>query len=543
MLGNNFKGTGRLIRLALRRDRIKLPLWILIILAMTAGSVPALSEFYGSTEQQVEYAVASAPSVIARAFGGPVQGASLGSIAMVELFVFTAILIAFMSTLAIIRHTRHNEELGASELIGSAVVGRYAQLAAALSLVIGLNILLGLLLFASLAGSGDLPVSGVLGMTAAWTLIGILFAGIASVAAQVAESARGANGIAGGSIGAFFLIRAVGDAFGSANPDGLSATSSWLTWFSPFGWGTLMQPFSQPRWWLLGLLALTALLLIYAASLILARRDVGSGLIATRPGRPFAKTWLLSPLGLAWRLQRGVLYGWWVGYIVFGLLSGFMAIEFGSLIADNEAFQEYLGNIGGDVTDMFFSTMFNMGAIIAAGYTLQALLRLRSEESSGYVESLLATATGRIKWLLSHVLVAVMGTVLLMTTFGFLAGLSYMFAGDASASDVLRLTASTMVQIPALLAFGSFMLLLFGLLPNLVTALTWGAFILSLLISQLAVLLKLPQLVINLSPFSHVPLAPSSTISLTPLIWLLGVSLVLATIGVIGFTRRDISLS
>lgn len=507
---------------------------------MAGGSMPALTEFYATAEQRLEYAATSAPSVIARAFGGPVQGPTLGSIAMVELFVFTAILIAFMSTLAIVRHTRQNEELGASELIGSAIVGRYAQLTAALTVVIGLNVVVGLLLFAILTGSSDLPVSGVFGMTAGWVLIGVFFAGVAAITAQVAETTRGANGMAGGTIGAFFLLRAVGDAFGTANPDGLSASSSWPTWLSPFGWGTLVEPFSGQRWWLLGLLAVSSLICFGVAVLILRRRDVGSGLIATRPGLATAKQWLSSPLGLAWRLQRGVLYGWLIGYIVFGLLAGFMAVEFSDLLADNEAFLEYLGSAGGNVTDIFFSSMFNIGALIAAGYTLQALLRLRSEETNGYAESLFGAATGRIRWLLSHVTVALVGTVLLLTTFGFLAGVSFMIAGDATASDVWRLTASTMVQIPALVAFGAFMILLFGLLPRYVLGVTWGVFVIYLLINQLGVLLKLPQWVINLSPFTHVPLAPSNDIQFLPLIWLLVAGFVMAAAGIIGFTRRDI---
>jgi ABC-2 type transport system permease protein len=52
--------------------------------------------------------------------------------------------------------------------------------------------------------------------------------------------------------------------------------------------------------------------------------------------------------------------------------------------------------------------------------------------------------------------------------------------------------------------------------------------------------LDLPQAVLNLSPFQHVPKVPSVDVTLAPMLWLALVAVGLTTAGVVRFTRRDI---
>ena len=61
---------------------------------------------------------------------------------MIRGYSLLAVLAALMSALAVVRHTRQNEETGRAELVGAAVVGRYAGLAAALIVTVGANIVL-----------------------------------------------------------------------------------------------------------------------------------------------------------------------------------------------------------------------------------------------------------------------------------------------------------------------------------------------------------------------------------------------------------------
>jgi ABC-2 type transport system permease protein len=113
-----FTGTKRLVRLALRRDRVKLPLWIGVIGILFAFSATQAIKTYGvDTTTRTTYALTSASSIVSRAFAGPLDGPDIGSIVTNETFLTTLVAAAFMSTLAVVRHTRQNEEAGRSELI------------------------------------------------------------------------------------------------------------------------------------------------------------------------------------------------------------------------------------------------------------------------------------------------------------------------------------------------------------------------------------------------------------------------------------------
>ncbi len=538
-----FKGTLRLLRLILRLDRIKLGLWVIGILVIVATSAAALSDVYGNYEAQVQYAATTAPSIAGRAFGGLVDGPSLGSIAMVELFNFTAVLIAFMSTMLVVRHTRKYEELGTSEIIGAGSVGRFSGLAAALLAALLTNIVLtiGMLVILS---TTELEITGAIGFSLALGAVGILFAGLAAVSAQLAESGRGANSIAGGSIGVAFALRAIGDGFGKVGVDGLSATPIWPTWLSPIGIAYQISPFTSQRWWLFAVLATLIASSVLAAFFILGRRDVGLGLLPSRPGPARAKQNLLRSWGLSWRLQRGTLIGWSVGFLLFGLIIGGMAHEFSDLLASNPEASEALAAFGGSntsITDVFFGVTFSFAGIIAAGYGVQSILRIRSEEASGHVEPLLATSLSRGKWLISHIGLSFLGSLLLLVVVGTSSAVVHVFASGAAWSEVPRLLIAALNQAPAVLAFSGFVAFIVAATPRFAASISWAAFIGSFMLLQLATLLRLPEWVVNVSPFTHAGAAPSQPAALQSLVVLSIFAGCFTLASFVSFWRRDIS--
>src|SRR5699024_6161345 len=98
-----------------------------------------------------------------------------------------------------------------------------------------------------------------------------------------------------------------------------------LSWSSPIGWVQQMRAFVDLRWWplLLGL-GLAACLAAISFALV-RRRDVGAGLVPARRGRPDARSGLLSPAGLTWRMERTAVAAWALGLVVFAVLTGSMA--------------------------------------------------------------------------------------------------------------------------------------------------------------------------------------------------------------------------
>ena len=106
-----------------------------------------------------------------------------------------------------------------------------------------------------------------------------MFGAIAAAAAQIAESARGANGLAIGVLGAAFALRAIGD----AGPHGVA-------WLSPLGWAQAIRPFADERWWLLLALLAARRAAHLRATRLAVRRDLGAGILPARPARRAARS-------------------------------------------------------------------------------------------------------------------------------------------------------------------------------------------------------------------------------------------------------------
>ncbi|MGI5215963.1 ABC transporter permease [Plantactinospora sp. CA-290183] len=537
-----FTGTVRLTRLALRRDRIKLLLWILGLPAVATAVAGSVAGLYGTEQDRIAYATTSAASVVARAFNGPASGPSLGAVVTAEAYTLLALLAALLSTFTVVRHTRQNEETGRAELLGSAVVGRHAPLSAALSVAVGANLLGGVLLALALV-AGDLPATGSLALGAAIAGIGIAFAGIAALTAQVSGTARGANGLAAAAVGLGFLLRAAGDAFGTASPDGLRVASAWPSWLTPFGWANQVRPYDVNRWWVLGLTVGLTALAVAAAFRLTERRDLGSGLLPVRPGPARAPRGLLSPIGLAWRLQRPVLLGWTVGIAVMGLAMGSVGDEVDEMIGDNQAAVELMAQLGGagELLDVFLSAMFSLFALAVAAYSVQAVLRMRAEETGGPLEGILATAVSRPRWAASHLLCAGLGTVWLLLLAGASTGLGYGLVSGDVPGEVGRLAPAGLLQAPAALVLAGLALLLFGLLPRWSVPLGWAALLVCVFLGQLGEVLELPQAVLDVSPFTHLPAVPAADPAATPVLVLLAVAAVLTGLGLVAFRRRDLA--
>lgn len=540
---NVFTGTGRLARLALRRDRVQLPVWILALTLIQYASTASVVDLYADDQERLTFTVASAENPVLVVFNGLVSGSGLGAVAASQTLLIVIIGAAFMSTLAVVRHTRQNEETGRSELIGSAAVGRHASLTAALLVVVGANLLLGLLNALALLGN-DLPADGALAEGAAVALAGICFAAIAAVIAQITDGARSANGLAAVTVAVAFLLRSAGDVMGDVVDDGTKIISGWPTWLSPLGWAQQVRPFDENNWSVTLLGLAFAAVTVAGAFALTQRRDVGFGMTASRPGPPTAAPGLLSPFGLAWRLQRGTLIGWTGGLVVVALALGAVGDAVADIVESSDAVAELVKDLGGggdNLVDSYFATIFGMIGIATAGYAVQALLRLRSEET-GALEPVLATAVSRTRWLAGHVAIAMGGTVFLLALTGAATGVFYVLASDTSGDYVGELTLAALAQVPAALTLAGFVLVVFGLLPQHTVPLAWSGFALCLVLGQVGQLLELPQSVLNVSPFSHVPASPVTDLS-GPALWvLLLLAGALTATGAALFRRRSLAL-
>src|SRR3954451_6136114 len=194
-------GTGALVRLALRRDRVLIPIWVAVFSLMAVGSANATVALYHdpASLRSAVAGVNSTPALVAL-YGRIYDDTALGGIAMLKLSGFGAALLGVVAAMLVIRHTRADEEAGRSELLGAGVVGRHAALTAALIVTVGTMVSTGLLTALGLVGAG-LPAAGSSACGLAWALTGCCFAAIAAVTAQLPNSARAATGLASALLG------------------------------------------------------------------------------------------------------------------------------------------------------------------------------------------------------------------------------------------------------------------------------------------------------------------------------------------------------
>jgi ABC-2 type transport system permease protein len=529
---NPLAGTGKLARLILRRDRFLLPLWILLLGSIPTVYVSATRELYSTEEGLREYyqSIISNPSLnaIAPAFA-PNLGALVAWRAGV-LYVFVGV----VSLLTVIRHTRSEEDAGRRELLGATVVGRHAPLAAALGVTIAADIVLGLITTLAMTGS-DLPAVSSLAFGLSLAGAGAVFAAAGAVAAQLTESAGAARGIAISVLGGAFLLRAAGD---SGGPD---SGSVFLSWLSPIGWAQRVRPYAGERWWVFALLAALLLALVAAAAALLARRDVGAGMLPRRLGRAAASPALRSPFALAWRLHRTLLLGWTAGLAVVGLVVGGASRNVDDLAKGGPELQEMLERLGQTTTlrEAYLNASLGFIALIAAAYATQATLRLRAEESSLRAEPVLATAVDRRSWMASHLVFAAVGPAVALIAMGFTAGVSSA-TGDDVAGQIGEVVGGALVHVPAVWVLGGLTAALIGLLPRSATAIAWGAVTGCIVLSFLGPILQLDQWLLDISPFIHTPKVLGGTASFTPLAWLTVIAAVTTLAGLAGFRRRDI---
>ncbi|HEX3788700.1 MAG TPA: ABC transporter permease [Pseudonocardiaceae bacterium] len=527
-------GAGTLIRLGLRRDRIILPVWLYAIAGLTIVTAVAFIGLYPTVPARLAFGQSLAGNPALLALTGPIfDSSSIGGLTAWRMGSLGGVLIGLASTLTVVRHTRAEEQEGRLELIGAGVVGRHAPLTAAVLLTGLVDLVIGLVAAVGLIATGQ-PAAGSFAFGLSLAGVGLVFAAVAAVAAQLTESSRAANGIAASVLGATFLLRAIGD---SAAPGG----PRWLSWLSPISWGEQVRPFAGNHWWLFAPLLGCAALLLAGAFALARRRDLGAGLIPPRPGPATATPGLRTVLALGWRLHRGALIGWAVGFAVFGGVFGGIAQDVASLLNSSPQMARAMEQMGGaaGVVDSFLAAMYGLLGLVASIYTVQAALRLRGEETGLRAEPLLATSVSRSRWAASHIVFAALGPVVLLAISGVTAGLADGLRTGEVGRAILRGLAGTLVQVPAVWVLAGLTVALFGLAPK-VASVAWAVVVVFLLLGQFGPILRLPQWAMDISPFTHVPKLPGGIFEGAPMGWLCLIAIGATAAGLAGFRRRDL---
>jgi ABC-2 type transport system permease protein len=235
-----------------------------------------------------------------------------------------------------------------------------------------------------------------------------------------------------------------------------------------------------------------------------------------------------------------MLLAWAAGAVVMGAALGSIAHDVTGLL-DSDAMRQYITALGGEqgLTDAFLAAEVAIFGAIVGGYALAASTRLRSEETSGHLENIMATATTRVRWAFGHVVVALAGTALLLVLVGASIGAAHGAAVGDAGGQVVRMVGAAAAQVPAAWVMAGTVVLLFGWLPRWVP-LAWGLFVAFIVVGEFGALWKLPDWLQGLSPFTHSPTLPGGSLEVGSLLGLCLVAAALLVAGLVGWRRRDL---
>lgn len=523
-------GTVRVLRFLVRRDRIRLPVWVVGVSVFVLYVVIAVPQAYGDED------LAGATSLLGDPIGRLLVGPGYGfDDPTLERFVvngyglYLLLTVAVLGIMTVVRHTRVEEQLGRADLVRAQVVGRHAPLVAALSMHVMTQLAAATATFLVLTGVGGFGPAGAAVFAASMLVTGLAYGAVAAVTSQVASESRSAVGLAAGFLGLTFVLRAVGDM--------AAIGGSWWSWWSPLGWAQQTAPYALDRWWPLAFGLALALTASVAALVVSSRRDLGSGTMTVRPGRATAPVGSTTVWGFARRLHRASV-AWWTGALavsgaLFGAFSDSLLASFDEL---PDVFDELFG--AGDVLDGYLAYMAVFMAFATAAYVVTVMQWCGREEGSGRLESVLSASVGRVRWLTSVLVVAVTGVVVMMSVTGLTTG-----TAAALATGEWRLVGDLVLahvnQVPAVLVVLGAAVALYGWVPRAVGA-VWALVVFAVVVGTFGPLLDLPSWVFALSPFDHPATVPTESFSAMPLVGLVAVAAALAAVGSVGFARRDL---
>lgn len=528
-----------LLRFGLRRERWILPIWILGIIALLAAAGMAVAREFGDQQERFALAAVAAGNPAFLFLRGLPDGSEIGALVFFQTFAFLAVLTGLMNVFLVVRHTRADEERGRSEHLAATPIPRTSELATALAIAVlaNLAVAIGSLVVCLALGFGG-SASVVTGL--AIGSVGIAFAGVTAVCAQIMPSPRGANGLAASLVGAAYLVRGIGDALGTAT-DPTHVDPSWISRLSPIGWAQASAPFSAadpiP-------LLLPIALGVAAAALALAirsRRDLGASMVPEAAGRPVWRR--ASPLGLAFRQQRATIIGWLTGAAVLGTFAGLLAPLVAAAVESNDALADLIGQLvpGLDVDTgtLFTIALLGISGLLATAAGVQTMMRLRGDEAEDRAEALLAARLSRARWLALQFLTAAVAVLGVALVAGLSAGISLSVAhGDLG--QLGTTIGMVLVELPAGSVFVGLTALVFAVVPRATMALGWGLLVGGLALGQLGDLLGIPKWLQFISPFSHVPAVPLEPVDPLPIVIFLTITAALLAGAVLALRRRDI---
>lgn len=517
----------------LKRDWKKIIIWIIGIGIFSAGFVPAFEELAKGQGLVGMFETMKNPAMIAIVGPTPIEVATdytLGAMYAHEMLLFCGLIAMAMSVFHVIGHTRKEEDLGLTELVRSFHIGRQANSLATMLETIVINIILALLISGMLLSFGveTIDFEGSLLFGASIGMAGIIGAGIALIFAQLMPTSTSATGSTFSFIGLLFIIRAGTDI---SNVD--------LSKLNPLGWTYLTYPFTSNDWIPL-IIALIFFVIVTVIGFALeGNRDMGAGYFPERKGREYAKKSLLSVRGLFFKLNKGIIIGWMIGFIFMGASYGSIYGDMQSFIESNEIMKEMFTHTGITIEESFTGTIMLVMIVLVTILPILIVNKLFNEERRLRLSQLFSTKVTRSQLYWNSIGLAIFASLIgILLAAVSLGGTAMSVMESPSAMEFSDYIAAGFNYFPYVCFMIGLAGLALGWLPK------WGKVVYIYLgycfsVNYFGAIIDIPDWVSNLAVLSWLPQLPIEEFDVLTFIVITVVSVMLMVIGCVGYMKRD----
>lgn len=538
-LRQSFANLGLLFKVGLKRDRVRLIVWCILMIFLFLVVALEYNRMYSTAKALTPIiALADSASMIAL-FGRLAHAVSYTTAEVLtwEMTMFMAILQAIMSIQIITNGTRKQEELGIIEVVRARAVGRASAFGATTLEVFGLNALL------TVGYGAILQLVHVSGMTAAsgWLLAlgigatGFMFGMFTLVFTQIGSTTRTVSMMAYGFFALTYVIRMLTD-----------IANAQYTWLSPLGWIEKLDSFHAMNYWIIGLMLVVSLLLLTLASWLSLNRDVGAGLLQPRRGRAHASTWLTGSFTLVAKIEKNLRLAWVLGMFAFGAMYGSIFDSITSLVNESPIVKSLLmtdtthsiANMENRILLEFMIVLIGIIFLVALIPLITGVMKIQADEKNGVLELIHSKPLSRLKVLWAYV-----GNALQTYVLAFISGILGLYVGQLAVMQhplaIGKFIATIGAYLPAGLLVAGVLVALLGWLPRGMNVL-WGYFGFMFFTLYLGGMLKFSKVIMNISLINWLGKVPITAIKWEIVALQVVLAVIFMALGALGYQKRDL---
>lgn len=528
---NSFYNTLTYAKFILKREKKYFIIWFISLILLTVGQAQSLADMYPTAEDRAEVARSMDNPAIIALMGLPYgkNNYTMGALLSQQTLLFAAVALAIMNIIFIIRNTAADEEKGISDTLLAFPVGKQFQIAASLLVSFAVNVVFSVAISIGLCSLkiDGIDTKGSLAFGAVMCAAGIFFATVSAILAQI--SPTNSIGLSFGILGVSYFVRALGD-----------IGSEVIACISPLG--ALMRSQVYVKNGFAPILIVLIVSLVFAAGAVWlnTKRDYGSGIFVNKTKKKTTSDFLRSPLTLAVRLLFVSTVAWIVGFLIMGFSFGGMLEEIKSQLEKNDMMKQiFITDDNTAILDQFISVMTSITSIIATVPSVLAILKIRTEESSGRMDIIMSHKVSRSSIIGSYFFIAIIISVILQLVFA----VSMWSGGMTVLKDPIKLSyfiKAAISYLPAIwLTIGLFTLMIGVFHKGIMLA--WLYYGYSVFVIYFGSMLKLPETASKLTAYGNISNVNIDGFNSTSIICITLIFAVLSVVGFIGYKRADIT--